>query len=405
MQPLLDGPRGALTEGTVRSLLQSHRTIQITYGADALGDDFGVVADISGYVSGDSSITSSVVSTIQRTCSLNIDSDVTDTGWSYLSGYVKPYMVFTDPENGDSARFNLGVYTLTTPQRTLGSSPGTLAFAGYDLVYLLKQPIGDSYEVPAGAEPAQAAADAIGLAIPGVEVLVEDSGSLLSGQLSWVFDPEQPTTYLDVVQTLLAAIGYRPVWVDWEGRFRIEPFVDLQGETAEWVFNLADGDNIVSDERKQDVDLFNVPNWWRFIMADLKDTPIEGVSMFTWEDASPVNPGSTLNRGRTVKAIYSVPATSYSDLVNFGQRTIAATLEPAESFTVQTQPFPLAWHYDVIEYLDTALAGTLPTDAGGRRRVVSTDWRLPLDGMSDMEWTWRTITDQTAALQVTETTE
>lgn len=404
MQPLLDGPRKSLTEDEVRGLLQSHSTIQIDYGAVALDSDFSVVADISGWMSAGSQIISNVSNTVHRTCTLNIDSDVTSTGWSYLSGFIKPYMTITDVATGVAATFNLGVYTLTSPSRSMQTTPSTLSFQGYDLVYLLRQEIGDSYEVLAGSDPAQAAADAIGLAIPEVSVTVTPSGDTLQTQLTWPFDPSKPTTYLDVVRDLLASIGYREPWVDWDGTFRIEPFIDLQEEDFEWTFNTADDDNIVAEGSTQDIDIYNVPNWWRFVMANLPSSPVEGTSQFTWTDSSPLNPGSTYNRGRVIRYIETVSVTTYDALVQYAQRVIAASMTPGEKFTVKTQPFPLAWHLDVIHFLDTTLADALPLSPGGARRVVSTTWTLPLDGQSDMEWTWQTITDQTAGLGLTTTT-
>lgn len=399
MQPLLDGPRRGLTEAQVRGLLQSDSAIQITFGAEALDDSFAVISDISDYLSA-GEIDSDANSTVQRVCSLTLDADVTDSGWSYLSGFVKPYQTFTDLATGVSARFYLGVYTLTTPKRTLGTTPASLQFQGYDLCYLLRQQIGDSYEVAAGEDPATAAATVIGLAIPEVEVIVTPSGSTLDQPLSWPFDGEHPVTFLEVVETLLASIGYRQVWVDWNGSFRIEPFIDLQDASFEWTFDASASDNIVAEETTQDIDIFTVPNWWRFVMADLTDVPEEGVTMFTYTDASPLNPGSTVNRGRVIRKIVEVKAATYGDLVAFAQRQIAADMTPAETFEAKTQPFPLAWHLDVIHFQNESLGDALPLSPGGARRVVSTTWKLPLDG-SDMDWTWQTITDQSAALGLT----
>lgn len=398
MQPILDGPRAGLSEAKVRALLQSHSTIRITYGATALDASFGVVADISNYMSAGSSVTSSTTDSVNRTCSLNIDANVTDTGWSYLSGYIRPHMTITDVETGYAATFHLGVYTLTTPTRMLGSSPATLSFSGYDLNYLLRQPIGDSYEVPAGSDPVTAAIFAINIAVPGVEVFGIPSGSPLPLPMSWPFDASQPATYQDVVNGLLASVGYEGVWVDWDGHFHIEPFTDPQMTPYEWTFDVTHDDNIVVDHRSQDIDTFDVPNWWRFVMDNLDASPVEGESMFTYTDASASNPGSTANRRQTVKYIETVTAATFTDMMDYAQRTIASTLKPSETFTVQTQPFPLAWHRDIINFRDPALVPTLPATLGGERRVVSVTWSLPLDGQTDMEWTWQTVTEQTAAL-------
>lgn len=398
MQPLLDGIRSQLTASFVRSLLQSQSTIQIKYGAFGLDENLAEIGDLSSYMQMGSSITSSVLNTVHRTCSLKIDSDVVNTGWSYLSGFIKPYMDFIDVSTQKSARFNLGVYTLTTPQRVLGTVPAVLNFSGYDLIYLLRLPIGDSYEVPAGSDPAQAAADAISQAVPAAQVNYAPSGVTLPGQLTWPFDAANPVTWYDVVTTLLNTVGYRQVWVDWEGVFRVEPFLDVQDVPPEWKFDTLAPNNIVATGGTQDVDIFNVPNWWRFVMADLTTSPVEGLTQFTWEDTSPTNPGSTQNRGRTQKKIVSVSAVSYDDLVNFGQKTIVEDLAPAETFGATTQPFPIAWHLDVIEYVESTLDQALPTEQGTTRRVLATEWSLPLDGQSDMTWTWQTISDQNATI-------
>lgn len=402
MQPLLDGPRSHLTNEQVRSLVQSQSAIKITYGAVALDADFRPVADVSEYLSAGSEVKSDATVTVNRTCTLNIDADVTDTGWSYLSGYIKPYMVFTDVATGLAAQFNLGVYTLTTPTLQLGSTPATLSFSGYDLKYMLRQPMGDSYEVPAGEDPVEAAAALVQLAVPEIQVIVAPSGSSLPTQMSWPFDSTKPYTFLDAIEELLASVGYRDVWVDWEGVFRIEPFIDLQTADYEWTFDTTvkapDGFNIVASDRTQDVDMFDVPNWFRFVMADLPDTPVEGQTMFTWQDTSPDNPGSTANRRHKVAYIETPTCATYADLVSYGQRVIAGLLGPSETFTVKTQPFPLAWHLDVLHYIDVGLTRALPTLPVSQRRVVSTAWTLPLDGQSDMEWTWQTVTDQSAGV-------
>jgi hypothetical protein len=403
VQPLLDGPRASLTEAAVKGLLQSHSSIQVTYGADGLDGSFRTIADLSAYVSA-GTITSDISSTVQRTLGINIDSDATSSGWNYLSGFVKPYTTFTDMATGVSARFNLGVYTLTTPLRPLGGSPSTLQFQGYDLIYLLRQQVGDTYEVAAGSDPAAAAAQVIGLAIPEVTVLTVGSATVLPNRLTWPFNPAHPTTFLDIVQVLLGSIGYREVWVDWEGRFRIEPFIDMQQTEFEWTFDMNADDNIVAEEVTQEVDVYDVPNWWRFVMNDLIDTPVEGVSQFTWQDTSPANPGSTMNRGRLIRHIESVSVATYSDLVTYGQRVIAASMSPGETFTVKTQPFPLAWHMDTIHFLSPALAASLPSTPGGTRRVLAATWKLDITGQTDMEWTWQTITDQTAGLGLTTVT-
>jgi len=398
MQPLNYPPRADIDPTALRALIQGQSALQIGYGAVGYDKNFIAVGDISQYMTVGSTIHSDITSTIHRTCNLNIDSDVADK-WDYLSGYIKPYQTFTDPLTGLSAQFNLGMYTLTTPDDDISVRPSTLQFSGYDLIYLLQQPIGDTYEVPKGVDPAQAAAEAIALAAPGATVLATPSTSLTATQLTWAFDASQPATWYDVVNSLLAAIGYRQVWVDWDGAFRIEPFVDPAQAQYEWTFDLNSPVNIISTDRTRQSDLFDVPNWWRFVFENLPDTPVEGTTQLTYVDNDPTNPGSYANRGRYVRYIEAVAGTvnaddtetyDYSALQQYAMRTVSDSLVPGEVFALTSQPFPLAWHLDIIQYFDPNLADILPAQSTSRR-ILATQWEMALDGLTDMSWTWQTV--------------
>lgn len=403
MQPLLDGPRSGLTEKFVRDLLQSQSAIMFEYGAVGLDEDFNPVADLQSYMTPGSSITSDNLAKIHRTCTILLDGDVVNT-WDYLSGYIKPWMKMVDVATGESAQFNLGVYTLTTPAISLATNPSVLSFTGYDLIQLLDQPVGDSYEVPVGEDPVIAAATAITIAIPGASVNYTASEVSLDAPVTFPLDAGAPTTWYEIITTLLDSVGYRQVWVDWEGVFRLEPFIDPQTESPEWVFNLTDDINIVAEDRAQDMDLFNVPNWFRFIKADLTAAAVEGDTMFTYEDTSAGNPSSTQNRGRLIRHIEQVTVTSYDALLEYAQKRINYLLESSEIFATHTQPFPLAWHLDILDYNDPNL-GDIPPINQTQRRVVATGWTLPLDGLTDMDWTWQTITEQTVTDLLTSVTE
>jgi hypothetical protein len=395
MQPLLDGVRAALNPSVVRSLLQSQSALTIEYGAVGLDKDFNIIADLSSYLTRGGQITSDSLATIHRGITVNIDSDVAEV-WDYLSGYIKPCMILSNEATGRWAQFNLGVYTLTTPSLSLATSPSTVSFTGYDLIYLLQQPVGDSYEVAAGVDPAEAAATAIQTAIPGISVNFTPSDSTLAKAMTFPFNASSPVTWLSIVTALLNAIGYRQVWVDWEGTFRIEPFTDPQTLDPEWEFSLVDDVTIVAEDRAQNADLFDVPNWFRFVMGNLTAPAVEGVTMLTYEDVSVNNPGSLLNRGRVVRHIETVTVATFADLQQYAAKTIAKLLKPSETFAMKTQPFPLAWHLDVLAYTDPNLAPIGPVFAADRK-VMATNWTLPLDGETDMDWTLQTITDQSVS--------
>ena len=393
MQPLTSGVRAGLSASKILDLLQSQSAIRIDYGAAGLDENFNPLVDLTPYMTAGSTITSDGFATVHRTCNLMIDSNASNV-WNYLSGFIQPYMTFTDRLTGFTAQFNLGVYTLTTPSLALGTSPSIATFAGYDLIYLLQQVIGDSYEIKSGVDPAAAAAATIEAAIPGVKVDYTPSDSTLAKTMTFPMDASSPPTYLSVISALLNSIGYRPVWVDWEGTFRIESFTDPQDMSPEWIFDLSDRMNIVAEDRAQDLDLFDVPNWFRFVMDNLTGPAVEGTTMLTYQDNSAINPGSIQNRGRLIKHIEQVTVSTFLDLQTYAKKTIQRLLNPSEIFSVTTQPLPLAWHMDVFDYNDTNLANISPSYSS-HRSILATGWTMPLDGRSDMQWTWQTITDQT----------
>lgn len=394
MQPLLDGPRASLTTKAVKRLLQSHDAIRITFGADGLDGSFGTVADLSPYLASGSQIISDVSAQINRTGSFTVSGDVVETQWNWLSGYLKPWMELTNQINGDVARFYLGVYVLTSPQRQMGTTPAEFIFQGYDLKYRLAQDIGDSFEVQLGADPVQAAAALIARAIPGSTTISSGNGQPLTNRLSWPLDAARPHTYLEIIETLLASTGYRKLWVDWNGAFRIEPYVNLASATSEWTLDTEATDAIVAADRKQDVDIFNVPNWFRFVQANAGDTPVEGQTMITWLDNSNSDPGSILNRGYQIRHVEQVASTTPGDLAAVVSRRVADMISPGETFQITMQPFPIMWHFDVVDYIDPSLQASLPASVLGQRKLVSTQWTLPLGGDGDMSVTLQTISDQ-----------
>lgn len=357
-----------------------------------------VYADLTPYMSAGSSISSDVRASIHRSCTLNFDSDFGASGFNYLSDMVAPWMTIENVDTGFAARFNLGRYALQTPAHDNSVVPSILSFQGYDYLSLLDTPVPDSYEVEVGSDPVQAAVELIQGYIPWLEVNWTPTTAIVKTPIVYPLEGGEGWTYLAIVNDLLSMVGYLPVWADWEGTLWMEPVPVIIGATPEWTFDVEESDTIVAQDRTSRQDLFAVPNRWRFIMQGLEEPPVEGDTMFTYTDTDPSNPGSVPNRRRTIsKDIEYVPvpeatSDSYTLLETYGKSIIAEDLHPGESFNTRTSPFPLAWHWDVIEYRDPNLA-LLPPTNDTRRNCLATRWVLPLDGGGDMAWVWETISE------------
>lgn len=395
MQGLTDSPRQALTPGLVTDLLQRDPTIKITYGAIWLDEFFTQVGDLSQYMSPGSTVTFDDTATTQATCSLNLDSNCPI---NYVTDFVKPYMVLTDPASGASAQFYLGVYTLVSPVYDNSALPTVLTVTGMDLTRYLEVTMPDAVTLPAGTDPITAAITILGTAISGATVHYTDTTSVLASQMSWVpgvsdvnGSGDSSPTYLDAINDLLDAAGYFPLWIDWNGEFHMDPYVTPLELPVEYTFDLTASDNIVAESRTSSTDLFDVPNTWVFIMQNIAGSPAEGTTQFTYVDNNPSNPGSVANRGRNVYSVNFVDAVDYPSLVQAGMAQIVNDLSPAEIITLSTSPFPLAWHYDRVFLIDPNLANVPPTKST-TRQLLARGWTITLDGTSDMQWTFQTVT-------------
>jgi hypothetical protein len=162
------------------------------------------------------------------------------------------------------------------------------------------------------------------------------------------------------------------------------PYVTPSQRQIEYTFDLTDEYNIVAESRTSDEDVFDVPNWWRFVMNGLTAAPVEGTNQYTYIDGNPGHATSYPNRQRYIKSINFIDAADYPTLVASAQVTIDSDLSPAATFNVSTSPFPLAWHFDQILYADPNLPNLY-------NRVQAQSWELALDGTADSTWIWEAI--------------
>lgn len=387
----------ALT-GPQNSLLRRSSVLQVAYGARIMTTVSGVLAsgqDISLYMTEGSSITSDVTQDVHRSAVLTFDSDVFGT-FDYLADFCQPYMTLSNPNTGESLVVNLGVYVLQTPPIDLSALPSRISFQGYDLLTLLNVPVGDSYEVPIGTDPAGAAMDAIQAALPWASVQGTMSGVLTTQVFSFPFDQSNNFTWLEIVNTLLSAAGYLPVWVDWNGVFQVgtRAIPTVADFSPEAVFDLADEFNMVQEPRQVIQDLYNVPNKWIFVMQNLQNAPVEGATQYTVVDNS-WSATSVASRGRTVTKIVQVATatadvTSYPQLVQASAQQILRDTSPTETYSFTTSLFPVLWHYDFLQIKDRNLSVVRGANSAERIGVVS-QWNLPLDGSSDQGVTFQTL--------------
>jgi len=380
MQPLA---RDGLTDAQVTALLQT-AALEVSAGCELLKPDLTLVEDVSDDLVG-GTISRSMDATIHGSCALQLTRALR---WGI--DLVRPYMVLSD--GTVTARFNVGVFCLTTPLSVVGESVPVYDVQGYDRLMLLQRQVGADHSAAAGTTYRAALIAAFTAAgLSGVLIEGSAADSVLPATKSWPLvatsnNPDQtsgPVTWLRVVNDLLRAIDFRAVWVDENGRFRCAAYRDPSTRPVEFTFDAADElETIVGDTRTLNEDVWAVPNRWVFRQTNRADgapTATEGDGIYT-VDLNPVDPMSAASRGLVWASVIDYEAADQDKLVSLGNNRVASDRRRTAVFSLTTGPFPCAGHVDVFRYRDVT----------GDLRVQAVSWQYDLAG-SDVTWTWEVV--------------
>lgn len=375
MQRLTAAPREGLDEDAVRALLNAD-TLTVSAGVELLDLADRVVEDLSAFLV-DGTVKRENAATVHGSCSLTIEREL---AWG--RDRVRPYLTLSDGLR--VARWNLGVFVLTTPEQRLDPL-ATWAVDGFDKMNLLQGAVGDTYTVAAGAAVLGAVRAAISAAGAGTNVLLDPAAEakVLPAAMVWPLVENNSATWVRVVNDLLATVGYRALWVDENGTYRAEPYVEPASRPIEWRFNVDDPTvTLVAEDRSIARDLWGVPNVWRFVRRGLDVAPVEGAGFYTVRNSSD-GLSSIASVGREVWSVVWLDAVDQAALVTQGTSQVNTDRAVTAVVTMKTAPLPIAGHYDVATITDAKLS---PTPV----KLQARSWELPLSG-GDMSWTWEVV--------------
>lgn len=391
MQGLLDPPRQNFTQRNLLDALGWYPIVGYDAGYELLDSQDNATADLSEYlVKSGSRVARDCNADVHGSCILN-----TEYPHNWGVDRVKIYyLAYCDAVPLGPIRFDLGVFTLVTPGQPLGTATPVYPSTGYDKLYLLNTPIGDAYTVAAGVNVLSTVRTVITTVTGSSHIILDGSksASTLADAKSWSAADAASVTWLQVVNSLLSAVSYRPLWADWNGYYRSERDTDPATRPSEAVFGAGDtalsrfldarwAEHVIVSDNNRSLNrtAWNQPNWWRFIQSGLTFQPIEGSGQYTVQNLS-AGPTSQAATGRVIKApVQVLSATGQADLQAQGDLIAAKAIATAESVTFSTAPWPLASHFDVLTLADPTLPGA------DTRRLVAQSWSLPMDG-KDMDW-------------------
>lgn len=375
MQPVVTEVRSHLTSNQVVALLRDEPSIVVGAGCELLNQNLDVLEDISSDLL-DGSVSRSNYATIHGVAQLAISRELP---WG--RAIVRPYM--TIESGSTSARFNLGAYFTNTPARVLGATPITYDVQCFDLLDALNTPAGVAYSVPAGSTYLNAVKDIL-INQGFTKFVIDQRRATTTLSTAKVWPLEEKNTWLAIVNDLLAAVGYRGIWVDWNGYLRCEAYVGPSSRQIEWAYNSTIPNTMLGETRTYTRDFYEAPNRWVAVRANdtAGATPVEGAGIYTYVNQNVGETSVTGRGGRVITRILSLDAADQAALIAQTQAAVEIDLNINTKIQVETSPNPLHWHFDVVSLTDA--------EAGVDLKLIESSWNLPLLG-GDMSHEWSKI--------------
>lgn len=364
-----------LTQAAVVALIQNSAGVVVRSGAELVDMSLGVVEDISDDLAG-GSITRDSFATLHATSQLAISRDL-DWGQALL----RPYMSMS--AGATTARFNLGVYLTSVPVRQIEASPLTHTVNGYDILLALASPVGGTYAVDAGTAYL-GAVEAILQAQGFTRYLIDQSSATKVLPTSRLWPLDDRTTWLNVVNDLLASIGYQGVWSDWDGQLRVQSYQSPRFRGPEWVYDTSLATSMIGPRRTRERDFFNAPNRWVAVRNNNVDStpPTEGDGVYTYQNDAIGDTSVAARGGRVITRVMFLDASDQAGLIQAANQSIDADMSDTQTIKVETFPNPLHWHMDRMLVNDPELGPIMD--------VLGESWTLPLDG-GNQSHTWKVL--------------
>lgn len=347
--------RNQFTTAQIIALLQAPNLV-VDKGLDLLDQNNAWLADVTPNLQ-NWTVTRNCTATIHGTCNILLSQTI-------AGGLqrVRPYILLSGA-GLSNVRWDMGVYVLNSPVAQLNQNPITWTMPGQDLLCILDTPTGDSYTVAAGVSylsAIQTIFSSVGMT--GSSLLLDGTAeaSTVPVALSWALDGYSPGTtggsytWLDIINQLLDAINYLPLWADWEGNFRSGPYVPPSALTPEYAFDLTQTQGVqVTDPRTLENDLWQAPNEWIYINENVS-APVEGTGQYTYVNSGS-GPSSVAAVGRTITDIEFVNAVDQPTLVAMANQDINQAIQLSQQLAVTVSTMPNQWHFDTITYIDSQL--------------------------------------------------
>lgn len=182
---------------------------------------------------------------------------------------------------------------------------------------------------------------------------------------------------------LLESIGYRALWVDRDGFYTSEPYIEPSELSTVWAYSADSPTTTVTEERSSSSDYYQAANQIVGIRESVFSGFIpelgDGIYIQTNQSDGPISVDG--RGGRIIRKVIRGEFVSQYAMERTVGDAMVAEKRLAGYIDMRVSPNPVHAHFDVVAYRDDEI----PTNG----RYLVTDWTLPLDG-ADMSLSLRT---------------
>lgn len=258
--------------------------------------------------------------------------------------------------------FPLGIFLLSTPTKEEINGVIYREVEAYDgLLVLIENKVMERVTAPVG----ELYTDFIYSVLQAAGVRkwnIEASDKRITTELEWPIGTE----YLRIINDLLAALNYTPLWVDENGYYISSLYRSPQEAPIDFSY-IADELSVIYNGMTEELDLYTVPNRWLMVLNDPEREPL----VSTYQNENPESPTSYQARGRWIVDYREVTDIADQEALDaYTERIAFAASQVYGKVTFETAAMPFHAYSDVL-YLENEALGV-------RGKFSETDWTLPL---------------------------
>lgn len=323
------------------------------------------------YVEPGSSITLQSDNSIKRTGRFVIRDD---GNINIQTDKIKPYFRLAMP-GGGLCEWPLGVFYIPTPTESRRAGSKWLEIEAYDKSMILQT---DSDSARTYFAEGTKYVDAVSSLLQSAGInraIITKSEYTLAVAREW----DLGTPKSEIIAMLLKEINYNDLYVNENGVFIVEPYIQPSLRTADYTYKADEFSIIPEDGCSRSVDLFNAPN---VIIGIVSNPDVEEIK-YVYEITDPANPISISARnGRRVVDKHEFEGiASQAELQAATLKYAAEVTEVYETVSIDTALMPHHGYNDLL-ILDNSMAFG---------RYLETSWTMTLKAEERMSHTVRKL--------------